>query len=291
MKKVWLVVLTLAVSIALAGTSFAAEVKYKKKTLYKEGAAGGGSIAGIVSLKGKAPPPIMEDLKKGKNVEFCTKHPDTVKDGFRPRVKVTAAGGKLKDAVVFIEKIATGKPWGDLGKAHFDFKNCDIVQKVLAVRKPTKAEAKANGTKAEGGVMSVTNNDPEILHNPHGYSIKGANRKTLFNKPLPSQGDVARVTKNIKRLKQKKDKHFFLQCDQHNFMEADARIVWNPYYSISGADGAFNIDGIPAGKYKVTAWHPYTGEASQEVTVGAGAVKASFKLKAKKLKSSPPPDK
>ena len=291
MKKVWLVVLTVVVSVALAGTSFAAEVKYKKKTLYKEGAAGGGSIAGVVSLNGKAPPPIMEDLKKGKNVEFCTKHPDTVKDGFRPRVKVTAAGGKLKDAVVFIEKIATRKPWGDLGKAHFDFKNCDVVQKVLAVRKPTKAEAKANGTKAEGGVMSVTNNDPEILHNPHGYSIKGANRKTLFNKPLPSQGDIAKVTKNIKRLKQKKDKHFFLQCDQHNFMEADARIVWNPYYSISGADGAFKIDGIPAGKYKVTAWHPYTGEASQEVTVGAGAAKANFTLKAKKLKASPPPDK
>ena len=52
MKKVWLVVLTVAVSVALAGTSFAAEVKYKKKTLYKEGAAGGGSIAGVVSLKG-----------------------------------------------------------------------------------------------------------------------------------------------------------------------------------------------------------------------------------------------
>ena len=291
MKKVWLAALTVAVSVALAGTSFAAEVKYKKKTLYQEGAAGGGSITGVVSLNGKAPPPIMEDLKKGKNVEFCTKHPDTVKDGFRPRAKVIAAGGKLKDTVVFIESIATGKPWGDLGKAHFDFKNCDVIQKVLAVRKPTKAEAKANGTKAEGGVMSVTNNDPEILHNPHGYSIKGANRKTLFNKPLPSQGDVAKVSKNIKRLKQKKDTHFFLQCDQHNFMEADARIVWNPYYSISGADGAFNIDGIPAGKYKVTAWHPYTGEASQEVTVGAGAAKANFALKAKTIKASPPPDK
>ena len=286
MKKVLVALMVLTISIAFAGTSFAA-----KKVKYKEGAAGAGSIAGVVSLNGAAPPPIMEDLKKGKNVEFCTKHPDTVKDGFRPRVKVTAAGGKLKDAVVFIEKIATGKPWGDLGKAHFDFKNCDIVQKVLAVRKPTKAEAKANGTKAEGGVMTVTNNDAEILHNPHGYSVAGASRKTLFNKPLPSQGDIAKVSKNIKRLKQKKDKHFFLQCDQHNFMEADARIVWNPYYSISGADGAFKIDGIPAGKYKVTAWHPYTGEASQDVTVGAGAAKADFKLKAKKIKASPPPAK
>ena len=74
-------------------------------------------------------------------------------------------------------------------------------------------------------------------------------------------------------------------------MEADARIVWNPYYSISGADGVFKIDGIPAGKYKVTAWHPYAGESSQDVTVGAGAAKANFTLVAKKVKASPPPDK
>ena len=286
MKKVLVVLMALIVSIAFAGTSFAA----KKKKGYVEGTAGAGSITGVVSLKGNVPAPIMEDLSKGKNVEFCITHPDA-KGNIRARVKVTTAGGKLKDTVVFIEKIATGKPWGDLGKAHFDFKKCDIVQKVLAVRKPSKAEAKANGTKAEGGVMTVTNNDPEILHNPHGYSIAGANRKTLFNKPLPSQGDIARVTKNIKRLKQKKDKHFFLQCDQHNFMEADARIVWNPYYSITGADGVFKIDGIPAGKYRVTAWHPYAGESSQDVTVGAGAAKANFTLVAKKLRASPPPDK
>jgi len=286
MKKVLVTLMALTVSIAFAGTSFAA----KKKKGYAEGTAGAGSIAGVVSLKGAAPAPIMEDLSKGKNVEFCITHPEA-KGNMRARVKVTATGGKLKDAVVFIEEIDGGKPWGDLGKAHFDFKKCDIVQKVLAVRKPSKAEAKANGTKAEGGILTVTNNDPEILHNPHGYSIAGANRKTLFNKPLPSQGDIARVTKNIKRLKKKKDKHFFLQCDQHNFMEADARIVWNPYYSITGADGVFKIDGIPAGKYKVTAWHPYTGETSQEVTVGAGAAKADFKLKAKKIKASPPPDK
>jgi hypothetical protein len=65
-------------------------------------------------------------------------------------------------------------------------------------------------------------------------------------------------------------------------MEADARFVWNPYYAITGGDGAFKIEGIPAGKYKLTAWHPYVGETTQEVTVGAGAVKADFTLAAAK---------
>ena len=308
MKKVLVALMVLTVYIAFAGTSFAASYSYKKaekKGFYTEGTAGKGSITGVVSLKGKAPGPIMEDLSKGKNVEFCIKHPDA-KGNIRPRVKVEANGGKLKNAVVFIEELQTGKPWGDkAGKMNFDFRNCDIDQKIGVIRRTSEEEKKAwkaynkekkkaekakktlppwTGLEGTGALLTVTNNDPDILHNPHGYSVVGASRKTLFNKPLPSKGDVAQVTKDLKKFKakgKKKATHFFLQCDQHNFMEADARIVWNPYYSITGADGAFKIDGIPAGKYKVTAWHPYVGESSQDVTVGAGAAKANFTLAAK----------
>ena len=173
MRKIVLSVMVVAFSLALASTSFA------KKAKYKEGSAGPGSITGTVMLKGDAPAPIMEDLSKGKNVEFCTTHPDA-KDGIRPRIKVSAAGGKLKDAVVFIEKIEAGKPWGDAGKFSYDFTKCDIVQKMGAFRKPTKAEKKT------GGILTIKNNDADILHNPHGYSVVGASRKTLFNKPLPN---------------------------------------------------------------------------------------------------------
>ena len=262
----------MVISVALAFGTAAFAKKYK----YEEGAvSGGGSISGSVSLKGNPPPPIMEDLNKGKNFEFCVTHPDTQKGGIRPRYKVVAKGGKLSGTVVFIENLTKGKAW-DWKTVNFDFKTCDIFPKVVAIKKATRAEKKT------GGLVTITNRDLEILHNPHGYSVAGASRKTLFNKPLPSKGDVADVTKNIARFKKKKDKHFFLQCDQHNFMEADGRIVWNPYFAVTGADGSFKITDIPAGKYKVTAWHPYVGEVTSEVTVAGGAdAKQNFTLTAK----------
>lgn len=266
MKTTMTAVLALAVAMT-AGTNPA----FAKKAKYEEAAvANGGTITGSINFKGEVPAAIMEDLKKGKNTEFCSTHPDAKEDGTRPRVKVSVIDGKLKDTVIYIEDITKGKAWSQ-ETLNFDFKNCDIFPKVLVVRKTPKG--------LKEGLVTVTNHDDGVLHNPHGYSVVGASRKTLFNKPLPSKGDVADVTKSLKRLKQKKDKHFFLQCDQHNFMEADARIVWNPYYTISAQDGTFKIDKIPAGKYKVTAWHPYLGEVTEEITVaGGGDTKANFEL-------------
>ena len=48
-------------------------------------------------------------------------------------------------------------------------------------------------------------------------------------------------------------------------MEAEARIVWNPYFFITDANGSFQLDQVPAGKYKVTAWHRYAGEHKQKI--------------------------
>ena len=240
---------------------------------YAEGAvSNGGSISGVIKFVGDVPPPIMEDLSKGKNVEFCSTHPDA-KGTIRPRTKVVVAHGKLKDAVVFIQNIEQGKAW-PTGVDNFDFKTCDIFPKVSVIRKTPKG--------VKEGLLTITNQDDDTLHNPHGYSVAGASRKTLFNKPLPSKGSVADVTGTFKRFKASKDKHFFLQCDQHNYMEADARVIWNPYYSISGADGSFKIDQIPAGKYWVTVWHPYVGETSSEVTISGGKDEnMSFQLASK----------
>ncbi|MBT5471961.1 MAG: carboxypeptidase regulatory-like domain-containing protein [Nitrospina sp.] len=265
MKHLKLAVLTSVIALTVTTTAFAKKAKYEEMQV-----TNGASISGSVMFKGELPPPIMEDLNKGKNAEFCATHPDTKEGGIRPRQKVQVKDGKLQNAVILIENISKGKAWAT-ETINFDFNQCDIFPKITVIRKTPK------GVKDK--LVSVTNLDDDILHNPHGYSVKGANRKTLFNKPLPSKGSVADVTKSLKRLKPKKDSHFFLQCDQHNYMEADARIVWNPYYSISKEDGTFTIQNVPAGKYKVTAWHPYVGQVTQEITVeDGGKANSTFEL-------------
>jgi len=221
----------------------------------------GGSISGVVRFKGTVPEPLLKDLSKEKNPEFCVQHPGT-KDGIRTIQKVEVKDGKLKNAVVLIENIERGKAWSK-EPIKFEFKNCDIFPKVSIVRKTPKGQ--------KTGLVTIVNEDENVLHNPHGYNVRGPRRITLFNKPLPSKGSVADVTKNMKRFKQGKDGHFFMQCDQHNFMEADARVVWNPYFAISAGDGSFKLDQVPPGQYRITAWHPYVGLVTHKISVGKRA--------------------
>jgi hypothetical protein len=268
-----------AVVIAAACTLFATAGwcgKYK----YTGGAiSNGGSISGVVHYAGP-PKDINIPLMKEKNGEFCSRHPDA-KDGVRIDHKISSSKGLLQNAVVFIEDIEKGKEWG-IGSAeagdgpegftHFQFRNCEIVPKVTVIRQTRKGEKEGN--------LTVATLDEGVLHNPIGYRVDGAQRKILFNKPLSSERAFVDATRSLKRLKKKKGTHFLLQCGPHNYIEADARIVWNPYYYVTGPDGAYQLEQVPAGRYQVTAWHPYAGTHTRSVTVSEGEdVTSDFEIK------------
>jgi plastocyanin len=59
-------------------------------------------------------------------------------------------------------------------------------------------------------------------------------------------------------------------CNIHARMVAYVVAVPAPWYAQAGADGRFEIPRVPAGRYRLRAWHDRAGEHAQDVTVGEG---------------------
>ena len=121
-----------------------------------------------------------------------------------------------------------------------------------------------------------------VLHNPHSFKVKGPSSATIFNIALPEKG--SKLDKPLKPNSPKVGESVFkMQCDQHEFMQVWALPVSNPYYAVVGEDGKFEIKDVPAGKYKLVAWHPALNKGKpieQEIEVKDGA-SASAKIEFK----------
>jgi hypothetical protein len=70
-------------------------------------------------------------------------------------------------------------------------------------------------------------------------------------------------------------------CNQHPWMRAIAHVVSNPYFTVTDADGNYELKGLPPGKYAIVAVHERFGSSEQQVTVAAGkAAPADFTFSA-----------
>jgi hypothetical protein len=225
----------------------------------------GGAVSGKVTFKGTPPAPKLHQLSKFPQPEFCGKVNNDGKGHRIQQLVKVGDDGVLSDVVVFIEDIEKGKP--------FKFKGTDV--QADTCRFLVQGPSSFVGVVKLGAEFRVKNMDADpgdpksadgVLHNPHTYTVYGASSRTIFNKPLPTKGQV--IDYKFKRLDLKKSPVVFLQCDQHNFMEAWFHAVKNPYYAVVGKDGTFAIDGIPPGEYEIYAWHPIMRESKeQKITV------------------------
>ncbi len=109
-----------------------------------------------------------------------------------------------------------------------------------------------------GSELTFLNSDA-ILHNVHGYS----GVETLYNFAMPKF-----LKKKATKLEESGLKK--IRCDVHQEMIAYVVVTDNPHYSITNEAGLFQIDGIPAGTYKIKAWHEKLGSLEQEVTITNG---------------------
>jgi hypothetical protein len=93
------------------------------------------------------------------------------------------------------------------------------------------------------------------------HTFKGF--ETWFNQAQPKGSAV--VTKELEDTKVIK----FI-CDVHPWMRGFVVVSAHLFFAVSGGDGSFKIEKIPAGEYTVEAWHPRYGPKTAKIKVEDG---------------------
>ena len=73
-------------------------------------------------------------------------------------------------------------------------------------------------------------------------------------------------------------------CSIHSTMNCVVLVLENPFFDTTDDKGCYSIDDVPAGTYKLRAWHERLPAQEQEITVATdGEVKVDFVLGIKNL--------
>ena len=223
--------------LALIGSQNAVAAAYKVVDV-----TDGGSISGKVSFSGQAPAPVK--FKIAKDNDVCG-------TGNRSIDYVRVNNGALTDVVVYLDKVKQGKAFDNSQKdAEILQKGCEFTPYIQVMHNDNNA--------------AIINEDP-VLHNIHTYEIIGKAKKTVMNISQPDKGTIN------KKVKLKRGVAMKIECDAHDFMHGFVYVAKNPYYARVAEDGSYTIDNIPAGSYKVMAFHGTLGTQKGKTTVTAGA--------------------
>ncbi|WP_413934624.1 carboxypeptidase-like regulatory domain-containing protein [Nitrospira sp. BLG_1] len=223
----------------------------------------GGTIEGTITLDGVVPEPKGFNLITFPDPMYCGR----ISNGRGWRLLhdfVVSRQGGLKDAIVLLEGIETGKPF-DLSVPLIEARDCMFQPFMTIVR--------------NGHAVEVINMDP-VMHDIQGYETSPeAGARVLFNTPLimnhqHHRGDLHAMHNHAPGKSligpiylNKGRRTFYMQCGFHAYMESWAMAVNNPYYAVTDADGKFVIDGIPPGTYQLVVWHPQTGPGTTKSVI------------------------
>lgn len=199
-----------------------------------------GSIKGTVELAGT--PPKRTPLKRDTD-PVCARTP-------RLSEEVVVQDGKLRDVHVRIKSGTAGKHAPPSEPAQVTQLECMYAPRVVGI--------------IEGQKVAIANGDP-TYHNVRGAKDK----RTIWNLAQPAKSPPL-VRDNLG----KAGEVVSLHCDVHPWMRAYAAITDHPYFDVTGNNGAFTIESVPAGTYTLEAWHPELGLKTASVTVTKGKTAA-----------------
>ncbi len=213
-------------------------------------ALAGGTVTGKVAFEGTAPTP--EVIKMSADPFCATAHKEVASEAV-----VVNSNGTLKNVFVYVKEGLEGQTFESPKDAvTFDQAGCVYKPHVFGVMVNQPVE--------------ILNSD-STLHNVHAVAEKNKG----FNLGMPIKGMKLKKTFGEPEVMVK------MKCDVHPWMNAYIGVLPHPFYSVSGEDGTFKIENLPAGTYTIETWHEKYGAQTQQVTVAEGESKtADFSYKA-----------
>jgi plastocyanin len=198
---------------------------------------GSGTIRGMVKFIG-TPPPREEIPNKP-----CHEGAGPLKD----ETVVVNENGTLANVFVYLANAPASDGSGRETNV-LDQKDCHYVPHAVGVQVGQKLTVKSS----DAGMMHNVHYSPD-KNPPANFSqtTSGASNNVTFDQP-----EFIRV-----------------KCDVHPWMNAYIGVFDSPFFAVTrendghDAAGSFEIAKIPAGQYKLVAWHERYGTVEQQVTV------------------------
>ena len=199
-----------------------------------------GAITGHVVFEGT--PPAPDVIRVGID-QVCAQ---TVGANVQSQAVLVGKDGALQNAFVYVKDGLDPAYTFDVPTTPvtLDQKGCRYEPRIFGVR--------------VGQPVEVVNDDP-TLHNVHALPMMNQE----FNQGEPNQG--ARLTRTFTV----PEVMVRFKCDVHAWMTAYAGVVAHPFFAVTGADGNFDIKGLPPGTYTIEAWHEKFGTRTAKITVAA----------------------
>ncbi|MGQ0733629.1 MAG: carboxypeptidase regulatory-like domain-containing protein [Acidobacteriota bacterium] len=214
-------------------------------------ADGPGVISGMISFEGT--PPRARPLSMESD-PLCTPAPGTMSESL-----LVAADGSLQNVFVYVKDGLGSRTYPVATTAvRLDQQGCTYIPHVFGVQ--------------VGQTVMVSNSD-STLHNVH--AMPKANREFNFGQPVkvPAAPRVFTTPEVMVPIR----------CDVHGWMNAYVGVLPHPFFAVTGANGAFELTGLPAGSFTIEAWHETLGTRTQQVTVDGqtpATVNLTFKMTA-----------
>ncbi|MBI2923863.1 MAG: hypothetical protein HYY18_22625 [Planctomycetes bacterium] len=211
--------------------------------------AEGTLFRGVVRYEGRVDSP--ERLTVDHDKAGCATH-----EIFAEELLVSGGGG-VRNAVVWLRGVASGKAWAE-SEIVLDQAGCVYVPHVAVV--------------GVGRPIKFVNSDP-VIHNVNTFP----KNNPPLNVSLLPKGQGKPVTRSLKL-----EDEIKVTCDAHKWMGAWLIVRDSPYYAITGPDGSFAIEGVPAGTFTVVVWHETLKSIEKTVSFRSGTPQVEdFQLQAR----------